>query len=344
MLGFSPLASAPIGAVAAAGANAYLLATEAPDAASASVSITASASLAASESQDTASASLSLTASLSLSATEPGDTASGSADAVTLANLLAVEAQDSASGSAQVNPATAALAATEAADTAAISTAIVASASLAAAGAQDTAAGSASAVTNAALAATEAADVAAFSSVILNDVRLAAVEAPDTASLTTGIVATAALSASEASDSAAGGMVVQWAVIPAGPSVWAPQADGVAFWQSISNALTPANMAQTGGPLASAPIGGAPIAAVAATPSGGAIGALWTQPAAGVVYWDQINPPQPQANNRPTGCLGGAPIGGVATAEGLSDAPTATPGSAVWTPVQSTFTPTQEAA
>jgi hypothetical protein len=344
MLGFSPLASAPIGATAATGATLYLSATEAADTAAVAVDVVASASLAVTEAADTASVSVSLTASASLDVTEATDTASGSVSATTFVNLLATEAQDTASGSAQINPAYADLAATEAADTASITTAIVASADLAVTEAQDTASGSAAAITQASLAATEAQDVASFAGQVFDACSFALVEAPDTASIQVGVTASAALIASEAPDSASGGVVVQWAVIPSGPSVWTPQANGEAFWQGVNPALPPSNVTQIGGALGCASIGGAPIAATASPPSGGAIGALWTQPASSVAYWDKITPLQPQANVRPTGALGGAPIGGIAVSDGVADTPTETPGSAVWTPITSSFTPQQQAA
>jgi hypothetical protein len=63
-----------------------------------------------------------------------------------------------------------------------------------------------------------------------------------------------------------------------------------------------------------------------------------------VAYWDKITPLQPQANVRPTGALGGAPIGGIAISDGVADSPNDAPGSAVWTPIQSSFTPQQQAA
>lgn len=344
MLGFSPLASAPIAAAGYVVRTSSLAVTEAQDTAAASVDITASASLTVTEAQDTASASAAITASLSLTAQEAVDTASGAVSAVTLANLLATEAQDTASATAQIDPAYADLAATEASDTAAITTAVVASADLAVTEAQDTASGSASAVTLLDLAATEAQDVAAFSGQVFDACSFALVEAPDTASFNTSVVASASLAATEASDSASGGMVVQWAVIPAGASVWTSQADGDASWQPVGTALPPSNVTQIGGAIGCATIGGAPLASTATPPSGGAIGTRWTQPAASVAYWDTINPLQPQANNRPTGAVGGAPLGGIATADGVADSPTETPGSAVWKPISPSFTPTQQAA
>ena len=344
MLGFAPLASAAISTAGYVVRVAGLSVSEAQDTAAATVNIVASASLTVTEASDTASASVSITASASIDVTEATDTASGSVSAVTLANLLATEAQDTASGSAQIDPAIAALAATEAADTASIATAIVASSDLAVTEAQDTASGSASAVTLASLATTEAQDTASFTGQVFDACSFALVEAPDTASIQVGITASAALTASEAPDSASGGVVVQWAVIPSGPSVWTPQANGEAFWQGVNPALPPSNVTQIGGALGCSAIGGAPIAATASPPSGGAIGALWTQPANSVAYWDKITPLQPQANVRPTGALGGAPIGGIAISDGVADTPTETPGSAVWTPITSSFTPQQQAA
>jgi hypothetical protein len=344
MLGFAPLASAAISTAGYVVRVSSFAISEAQDTAAASVNLTASASLAVTETADTASASASITASASLDVTEATDTASGSVSAVTLANLLATEAQDTASGSAQINPAYADLAATEAADTASITTAIVASADLAVTEAQDTASGSAAAITQASLAATEAQDVASFAGQVFDACSFALVEAPDTASIQVGISASATLTASETPDSASGGVVVQWAVIPSGPSVWTPQANGEAFWQGVNPALPPSYVTQIGGALGCASIGGAPIAATASPPSGGAIGALWTQPASSVAYWDKITPLQPQANVRPTGALGGAPIGGIAVSDGVADTPTETPGSAVWTPITSSFTPQQQAA
>lgn len=344
MLGFAPLASAAISTAGYVVRVADLSVSEAQDTAAATVNVVASASLAVTETADTAAVSVSITASASLTAIEAADTASASVSAVTLANLLATETQDTASGSAEIDPAYAVLAATEATDTASITTAIVASADLAVTEAQDTASGSASAVTLANLAATEAQDVAAFAGQVFDACSFALVEAPDTASIQVGISASAALTASEAPDSASAGIVVQWAVIPSGLSVWTPQADGEAFWQDINPALPPSNVSQIGGALGCSAIGGAPIAATAAPPSGGAIGTLWTQPASSVAYWDKITPLQPQANVRPTGALGGAPIGGIAVSDGVADTPTETPGSAVWTPIQSSFTPQQQAA
>ena len=345
MLGLAPLASAAISTSGYVVRVSNFAISEAQDTAAASVNLTASASLAVTEAADTASASASITASASLTGYEASDTASGSITAKTLASFAATEAQDTASGSAQIDPATAALAATEAQDTAAATTAIVASVSFSVSEAQDTASGSANAVTNLDLVATEAPDVAAFSSVIINDARLAAVEAPDVANGAAAITATIVLNASETADSASGGIVVQWAVLPDGPSVWTPQANGEAFWQDINPALPPSNVTSIGGAIGCASIGGIAVGnPTSAPPSGGAIGALWTQPSSGVAYWDKINPLQPQANTRPTGAIGGAPLGGIAISDGVADSPTETPGSAVWKPITSSFTPQQQAA
>ena len=344
MLGFAPLASAAVSTAGYVVRVAGLSVSEAQDTAAATVNVVASASLTVTEATDTASVSVSITASASLTVIEAADTASGSVSAVTLANLLATEAQDTASGSAQIDPAYADLAATEATDTASITTAIVASADLAVTEPQDTASGSAAAITQASLATTEAQDVASFAGQVFDACSFALVEAPDVASFSTAIVADVVLNASETPDSASGGIVVQWAVIPDGPSVWTPQANGEAFWQGVNPALPPSNVTQIGGALGCSAIGGVPIAATASPPSGGAIGALWTQPASSVAYWDKITPLQPQANVRPTGALGGAPIGGIAISDGVADTPTETPGSAVWTPIQSSFTPQQQAA
>jgi hypothetical protein len=345
MLGFSPLASAAISTAGFVVRVAGLSVSEAQDTAAATVNIVASASLTVTEASDTASASVSITASASLTANEAADTASGSVSAVTLANLLATEAQDTASGSAQIDPAYADLVATEAADTASITTAIVASADLAVTEAQDTASGSASAVTLASLATTEAQDTASFAGQVFDACSFALVEAPDTAAFEAAVLADVVLNASETPDSASAGIVVQWAVIHDGPSVWTPQANGEAFWQDINPALPPSNVTSIGGAIGCASIGGIAVGnPTSAPPSGGAIGALWTQPANSVAYWDKINPQQPQANSRPTGALGGAPLGGIAISDGVADTPTETPGSAVWKPVSTSFTPQQQAA
>lgn len=278
MLGFSPLASAPIAAAGYVVRTSNFAVTEAADTTAASVNITASASLAATEASDTVAITTAIVASVALSTTEAQDATDVSVNSVTLANL----------------------------------------------------------------AVTEALDVAAFLSVILSNVRLQAVEAPDTASFNAGVFSSASLTVREAADGASGGMVVQWAVIPDGPSIWTQQSNGVAYWMPVGYA--PSNNPYTGGPISSAPFAAAPIAATGPTPSAASIIDIWAKQPTSTAYWDKITPLQPQSNNRPTGAIGGAPIGGIATADGVADTPTETPGSAVWKPIQPSFTPTQQAA
>lgn len=157
MLGFSPLAAAPLASAGVGTLLASLAATEAKDTASVSASITASASFAVTEAQDTASF---------IAAT--GDV---------VAYLAATETQDTASFAAIASNGMV-LAATEAADTVAINIGIVAGAYLYATEAPDVAAFTAN-NQNIYFNLTEAPDVAAFNIAMTGTMAMAATETPD---------------------------------------------------------------------------------------------------------------------------------------------------------------------
>lgn len=139
MLGFTPVASAPIAAAGAAGGTVYLLATEAADAASFSAAVDpALCSLAASEAPDSASIAVNVVASAALAVTEPLDTASGAVSALTIAAVVASETPDAAAFNAVIlNDISFAL--TEAQDTASAAVNVVASVTLLTSEAPDTA-------------------------------------------------------------------------------------------------------------------------------------------------------------------------------------------------------------
>lgn len=157
MLGFSPLAAAPLASAGVGTLLASLAATEAKDTASVAVSITGSASLAATEAQDTASF-----------VVAKGDF---------VLYLAATEAQDTASFGVIASNGMV-LAATEAADSVAINIGIIANAYLYGTEALDTAA---FAVNNQNIYfnVTEAPDIAVFNIAMTGTMAMAATETPD---------------------------------------------------------------------------------------------------------------------------------------------------------------------
>lgn len=157
MLGFSPLAAAPLASAGVGTLLASLAATEAQDTASVAVSITGSASFAVTEAQDTASF---------IAAT--GDV---------LAYLAATEAKDTASFAGIVSTGMV-LAATEAADTLSANLSIDGFAYILATEAPDIAAFTAN-NQNIYFNLTEAPDIAAFNIAMTGTMAMAATETPD---------------------------------------------------------------------------------------------------------------------------------------------------------------------
>jgi hypothetical protein len=83
------------------------------------------------------------------------------------------------------------------------------------------------------------------------------------------------MAASEAQDTAAGTVYVLWSVLPEQTVIWTPQQASDSSWLPVTAPPVPSS-SNSIGILVSAPLGGAPMAALCAPPVIAPAGTIWT--------------------------------------------------------------------